>query len=296
MIPCAAASNVADPTAACLPSAAPSLFEGKPALQGAAPSAVAQRIASLGSIARVLFVDLENAAPFFLNVAVGAARRNASAGPGAAAALCASTFVWIFATAGQTTALHASKPLRSLFDSGRVAFSVCDGRGGPGGAPVPDALDAFLAASVALLSRLAPPSVAFSLVTGDRARGPMQEVIERHRGGPRAVSRVAPQSFTLAGAPSAAFFEDAGGGGGGGGGSSGGGGDAAAPRPALGLLQRGLGELWLAVRGRADFVEGAELRRSAQRFKKGCAAEYRAKSVPFSLQLAAPDGVGAGGA
>jgi hypothetical protein len=111
------------------------------------------------------------------------------------------------------------------------------------------------------------------------------------------VSRVAPQSFTLAGAPSAAFFEDAGGGGGGDGGSGGdAAADAAAPSPALGLLQRGLGELWLAVRERADFVEGAELRRSAQRFKKGCAAEYRAKSVPFSLQLAAPDGVGAGGA
>ena len=264
----------------------------KPTLRGAAPSAVAARVASLGSIERVLFVDLENAAPFLLNVAVGAARRNAAAASGRAS-LAASTFVWIFATAGQTTALHASRPLRSLFDSGRVAYSVCDGRG-PDGAHVPDALDAFLAGGVALLSRLAPPSVAFFLVTGDRALGPMQEVIERHRGGPRAVSRVAPQSFTLAGAASAAFFEDAGGGDSGGGGGGGGGG---APRPALELLQRGLGELWLTVRERADFVEGAELRRSAQRFKKGCAAEYRAKSVPFSLQLAAADGVvGAGGA
>lgn len=260
-----------------------------PALRGAAPSAVAARIAALGpAIGAVLFIDLENAAPFFMNAAVGAARRSAAAAAlprgarvASSSALRSDLFVWVFATAGQATALHASAPLRSLFDEGRVAYSVCDGRDASG-SHVFDALDGFLAEGVRLLAARARPSVDFFLVTGDRARGPMQDVIWRHRDGPRAVSRVSPQSLTSG----ATFFEDAPP-------------RAAASAPA-GVLQSGLRELWLRVRDHADFMEGAELRKSAQRFKKACSGEYKAGTLAFRLLLeedafgGGPAGVGHG--
>ena len=112
------------------------------------------------------------------------------------------------------------------------------------------------------------PLWSFFIISGDRAPGPMREVIERHHGY-RSITRLSSESFTSIHGPAASFFENA----------------ACPPVAMRGMaeLQPGLGELWEAVRGQPDIVEGDELRKSASRFKKRCMEELLVKSLPFTL-------------
>jgi len=224
-------------------------------------------------IKKILFVDIENTGDLFLEIASGSAKHlpiNTY--------LNNDIFVWIFIPLGYNTRIYASRPIRSLFDEARIAYSACDTKDSNGKA-IFDALDSFVATGVELLSRNVPSIIDFYIITGDRAAGPMKDVISRLQNS-RLIKRYNRNIFsnsTITTDPVSQeikkndtfdiFFSTT-----------------KSDGP-IQKLQKGLAELWEELKKKDDIIEGPELKRSPQRFKKICNKEFKYKSISFSVSL-----------
>jgi len=236
-------------------------------------SDIVTKINERKDIKKILFVDIENTGEFLLEVATGSARHlpiNTY--------LNNDIFVWILVPLDYKTRIYASRPTRSLFDEGRIAYSACDTKDSTGKA-IFDALDSFVASGVELLARNLQSTIDFYIITGDRAKGPMKSVIESLEDS-RVIKRYNRSIFSYSKIiidPETQvqekndtfdiFFSTN-----------------KSDKP-IQKLQTGLDELWEELKKKDDIIEGPELKRSPQRFKKICNKEFKYKSISFSVSV-----------